>query len=143
MNELREAALKYAQEFGWRILPVDGKKPLIKSWPEAATTNPEEIKAWWHEWPEANVGVLTGEGLFVIDVDGKEGEASLGLLGPLPPTLECRTARGRHLYFLGDGPNTTGKLGPGLDTRGKGGFVVAPPSVHKETGVIYRWVEDA
>src|SRR5258708_23774545 len=99
-----EAALLYASR-GWRIVPVGGKIPLVKEWNSAASTDIDTIAAWFHEFPEANVGIATGErsGVFVLDVDGEAGEASLidleTTFGKLPQTYEVETSRGRHLYF--------------------------------------------
>ncbi len=76
---------------------------------------------------------------------GPEGEASLRALeeqyGPLPTTAGVRTPRGRHIYFRHEGdsiPNSTSKLGPGLDIRGDGGYAVGPWSTHP-SGVKYQW----
>lgn len=139
------AALDYAKE-GLPVLPVRdrGKAPLNRKGVHGATTSASKIKVWWKRWPNANIGLATGAGLFVLDIDGGEGEVALQGLeakhGPLPETLEVRTGRGRHLYFKGDQRlrNTGGKLGLKLDSRGVGGFVVAPPSVH-ESGDVYAF----
>src|SRR5262249_41150297 len=63
--------------------------------------------------------------------------------GPLPPTLVSTTGKGRHLWFRIDAPIpcSVGKIAPGLDIRGDGGYVAAPPSVHPN-GAIYRWTTD-
>lgn len=101
---------------------------------------------------ECNVGIATGPvaGLWVLDVDGEAGVASLEALvaahGPLPATVECRTGGGgRHLYFrYPEGRtvrNSVRKLGMGLDTRSEGGGVVAPPSLHL-SGNFYEWAPD-
>jgi hypothetical protein len=82
----------------------------------------------------------------VLDVDGPEGEKALEELvarrWPIPLTSEVRTGRaegGRHLYFLSAGwPCSASKLGPKLDTKGLGGYVILPPSVHP-TGSVYEW----
>src|SRR5262249_12553200 len=102
------------------------------------------------ELPAANIGVATGKpsGIFVVDVDGVDAEAELRKLeaqhGALPPTIEVITARGRHVYFkMPAAPirNSAGKLGPGLDIRATGGYVLAPPSIHP-TGRRYEWSVD-
>src|SRR5207248_3906466 len=114
-----------------------------------ATTNPAEASSWWRRWPEANVGVRTGavSGLVVIDVDARHGgAASLGHLlrrfGALPPGPRVRTGGGMHLYFRHPGEsiaNDVGRrLGPGIDVRGDGGYVIAPPSRHA-SGARYAW----
>jgi hypothetical protein len=107
-----------------------------------ATTEAAQIRRWWARWPQANVAIRTGEisGLVVLDVDpDHRGDASLaGLVsryGDLPPGRTIRTGSGgRHLYFAHPGRpvgNDTGRrLGHGLDVRGDGGYVIAPPSRH-------------
>ena len=141
------AAFEYARR-GWRVVPLNGKIPLIKEWTANASTDIDIIGAWFHEFPEANVGIATGEqsGVFVLDVDGEQGEVSLRdietTFGKLPETYEVETSRGRHLYFLQPTGTRTksqasGEIGAKLDVRGDGGQVVAPPSVHPETKKRY------
>lgn len=112
-----------------------------------ATKNFEQIEKWWEMWPSANIGLATGEisGVVVVDVDGEEGRKSLKALqgrhGILPPTLTARTGNGGHLFFRSGGhgfQNHTAIL-PGIDIRGDGGYVVAPPSVHV-SGKRYSWM---
>lgn len=143
-------ALEYAS-IGWRVFPCEprGKKPLIKDWPNAATTRPEAIEAWFSEWPDANIGIATGRGsgFFVIDVDGEQGSRSLNNLeseiGPLPETLEAMTGGGgRHLlqqYPKDREVRNKQSFRPGLDIRGEGGYIIAAPSIHPETGNRYEW----
>lgn len=149
MSNPLSAALGYAAR-GWRVLPVNGKIPIIRDWPAMATTVPEQIRTWWTRTPTANVGIATGplSRLLVLDVDpDKGGDDSLHNLeaqyGPLPLTIEVLTGGGgRHLYFQHPGrpvSNSAGKLGSGLDIRADGGQVVAPPSVHPVTGRCYEW----
>ena len=82
--------------------------------------------------------------MWILDVDGEDGEAALrGLqarLGALPRTREVITGGGRHLWFRYTGPipSTTRRIGAGLDTKGDGGYVIAPPSVHP-SGRRYAW----
>lgn len=129
-----------------------GKHPRTRRGLHDATLELAEIRRWWRRWPEANLAVRTGArpagaGVVVLDVDpGHGGEASLAALvaehGPLPATLEVATGGGgRHLWFAHPGatvPNSAGRLGPGLDVRGDGGYVVVPPSRHP-AGPRYRW----
>jgi archaellum biogenesis ATPase FlaH len=141
-----ERALHYASH-SWPVFPCQprGKRPLVQHGLKQATTDDATIKRWWTEWPNANIGVALTN-IVVVDVDGEKGEASLRALtsqhGELPLTLESKTARGRHFFFTvsaDDGiRNNAGKLGPGIDVRAQGGYVVVPPSQH-ETGAIYTW----
>lgn len=146
LSKLGQAALAYARK-GWPVFPCDvrGKKPLCDHGLKDATTDEETIGAWWKLWPNANIGHPTGERI-VLDVDGAEGEAALAALGaqhgPLPETLTARTGKGRHLYFSRNGTqirNSAGKLGPHLDIRGEGGYVILPPSIH-DSGTRYEWL---
>ena len=146
LSVLGQAALAYACK-GWPVFPCKqrGKEPLVRDWPNAATTNPERIRTWWNEHPTANIGHPTGKHV-VLDIDGEEGEAALELLekqhGPLPNTLTARTGKGRHLYFDANGTrirNSAGKLGPHLDVRGEGGYVILSPSIHP-SGKKYEWL---
>jgi putative DNA primase/helicase len=126
-----------------------GKHPRTPNGVKDATTDRTTIRAWWNRWSDANIGIATGHSsdIFVIDVDGDVGKASLEQLqaehGRLPKTVTVRTGKGRHRYFRCDGArvgNNVGKLGKGIDVRGDGGYVVAAGSVHV-TGARYRFVE--
>jgi hypothetical protein len=137
---LLEAALRLTRA-GYPVFPVIGKIPLKGvRWREDATTNEEQIRAWWEANPEANIGLPTGQasGFLVLDVDGEDGRTSLRHLqaehGPLPLTHMVITPRGKHLYYTWQPGlnNSAGKLGKGLDIRGEGGYVVVPPSKRPE-----------
>jgi hypothetical protein len=103
------------------------------------TRDPAQVQKWWWMEPDANVGVVCGDGLVVLDVDGPAGEAAVQDF-ELPVTPEVRSARGRHLYFTGTAGNLTAIL-PKCDVRGAGGLVVGAGSVHK-SGARYEWVVD-
>jgi KaiC/GvpD/RAD55 family RecA-like ATPase len=149
MTKLLSAALNYASR-GWRVHPLTGKKAVLQGWPSLGTTDTATITGWWAQYPAANVGIITGRqsNLFVLDVDpGKGGDNSLRELeaqyGPLPNTVEVLTGKdGRHFYFQYPGGvvgNSNSKLDPGLDIKTDGGYVVAPSSIHPETGRTYEW----
>jgi hypothetical protein len=149
--EALPAALTLAGR-GWLVFPLNGKVPRTGHGLKDATTNADQIRAWWRDWPEAGIGVVTGQAsdLLVLDVDPEHGgDDALHELerehGQLPQTVEVLTGGGgRHVYFRhpgGDYRNTAGRLGAGLDTRGDGGYVVAPPSRH-ESGRRYEWSVD-
>jgi hypothetical protein len=147
---MHAAALQLAQH-GLAVFPCQprGKEPACDTGLHAATTDAERINRWWCAVSDLNIGVATGmvSGIFVLDVDGDEGEASLRLLeqqhGALPPTIEAITGKGRHCYFCMRGSirNSAGQIAAGLDIRGDGGYVIAPPSVHP-SGRAYRWSVD-
>jgi P4 family phage/plasmid primase-like protien len=118
-----------------------------------ATTDRKQIRAWWRESPNANIGIATGReaGILVLDIDprndGKETLARLEKeLGPLPDTVTALTGGGgRHLIFKHPPfpvrKDTTGKVfGPGIDVLSDGGIMIATPSRHA-SGKRYRWVE--
>lgn len=140
-------AQSYAR-LGLRVFPLAprSKVPLTPRGFKDATDDVDQVRRWWAERPDANIGIACGEssGLFVVDVDGPAGEAALAWLeadwGSLPITAEVRTGKGRHVYLrhFPGARNTAGALGEGIDTRGEGGYVVAPPSVHPN-GSIYSW----
>jgi hypothetical protein len=116
---------------------------------KGATRDKAVIRSWFRDGQLVNIGIRTGpeSGLLVLDVDPRHaGNESLKNLGPLPDTATVETGGGgRHLHFTyPDGlniRNSAGKLGPGLDIRGAGGYVVAPPSLHVSGGV-YKWLRD-
>lgn len=139
----RTAALD-AAEHGLRVFPVrvkrDPKKPgkkkaeiLVKSWLKEATTDPDQIKKWWDQNPDAVPGMVVGD-FFVVDLDtgeGKDGSAAYAALGldPGDALFAVETpSGGQHLYF--ENPeklrNTQNDIASGIDTRGVGGFVFAP-----------------
>ncbi len=122
---------------------------MLRDWPTAASADPSTIRRWWAKAPAANVGIVTGHrsGLFVVDLDEHKAGYDWGDLPLLPGTVQQFTGGGgRQLFFaLPSGltlPNTTGRIGPGIDTRGEGGYVVAPPSMHP-SGRVYAWDVEA
>src|SRR4029077_2945703 len=107
-NSMLNAALEYAKE-GWPVLPLRGKVPRTKHGVKDATRDAAQIIAWWTRWPDANIGLATGQasGYLVLDVDiknGKRGDESLRKLesehGPLPKTRHSVTASGGSHYVL-------------------------------------------
>ena len=145
---LLKSALKYALTMGWKIIPLRGKVPLTKHGSSDGSSDPDQIRSWWKKWPNANIGIVTGENVFVLDVDTKTGgDLSLEQLehehGPLPDTLlQLTPTGGRHYVFLTpDFPvsNSQSMIAPGLDVRGTGGYIVAAPSLHPANGKCYIW----
>lgn len=149
--------LKKYQDRKWAIFPLQprDKLPITRdpkrygeSWISAASDK-KIIDKWFDEHPNANVGLATGQisGVFVLDVDGPDGEESLYKLqqrhGWLPNTAEVQTGNGRHLYWqsIPGIPCTVNAVAKGLDIRGDEGYVVAPPSIH-ENGRQYTWTRD-
>jgi hypothetical protein len=142
-SSITAAAADYAAR-GWRVFPLNGKVPLAGSNGCLGASSAPATVALWP--PGVNVGVATGGGLVVIDVDyrhgGDESLHELRRYGNLPLTVSAETGSGGEHIYLATGArirNSAGKLAAGLDVRGEGGYVVAPPSIHPETGHAYTW----
>jgi Bifunctional DNA primase/polymerase, N-terminal/Primase C terminal 1 (PriCT-1) len=143
--------LAAALEFVGRGLPVfplrpRSKVPATVDGFKAATLDAGQVAEWWERWPDANIGVPTGpvSGFVVLDVDERHGGLASfeKLRRQLPRTAQVLTGSGGfHYWFrqVGEVRNSAGLLGDGLDVRGIGGYVVAPPSVH-ESGNLYKWL---
>jgi len=153
------AALAYARH-GIPVLPVHtpvpgggcscgrrecdrpGKHPRLRHGLTEASTDPGRIEMWWARWPDANIGLRTGVLMDVADVDSAEGWHGLRHLlgGALPAGPQVRTGGGGwHFWFDPLGYGNRVRLLPGVDWRGTGGYVVAPPSLHAH-GSPYSWV---
>ena len=136
---------------GWSLLPLrsQDKRPLV-AWEPLQSSHPsaEQVADWFGRWPDANIGIVTGEisNLIVLDIDPKHGgDASLDRLerqfGQLPATIEVTTGGGgHHFYFAHHGGLIRSRTGlaQGVDLRGDGGYIVAPPSIHP-SGHPYLW----
>lgn len=163
-EKMLSACNEYIQ-FGFKLIPVTyqredgscscnkpncngvGKHPAIKGWQTNATNNIEEIKTWFLQDPFLNIGLLTGENLCVLDIDPRnDGDSSLkellDAIQEIPETPVVETGGGGlHFYFKNPKEDfkksKTGML-PGLDFKSIGGFIVAPPSLHK-SGKQYQF----
>jgi len=166
-SAMPKAALEYARN-GLRVFPchsiVDGrctcheakdckapgKHPRVAGGFKVATVHQSVLIGWWKQWPTANVAIRTGDtsGVFVVDVDPRNhGDGSLAELervnGSLPVTPMVSTGGGgRHFYYrLPEGRRLPSKLADGIDLKGHGGYVIAPPSSHI-LGGSYAWVPE-
>jgi hypothetical protein len=168
--DLPTAALEYAER-GWTVIPLHSsaahgcscrraecespaKHPRTAHGLKDASRDAETIREWWTRWPDANIGIATGQpsGVFVVDVDGEAGRASVAELKrqglTFPHTLTVITGRAggeTHFYYrMPPGVDVrndqSGKIGPHIDARGTGGFVVAAGSTHA-SGKVYHFVE--
>ncbi len=149
-----ETTLNVALDFlqrEWSIIPVGSDKRSLVNWKpyQDRSATPARVREWFENYPDAGIAIVTGEvsKLVVIGVDVRNGgRESFDQLqqqhGRLPQTVTVKTGGGgRHFYFQHPGVSvrpSAGKLGPGLDIRGDGGYVVAPPSRH-ESGTLYEW----
>ncbi|UQU63824.1 bifunctional DNA primase/polymerase [Couchioplanes caeruleus] len=154
-----DAALAYARH-GIPVLPVHhperdgacscgrpdcarpGKHPRLRHGLTDASTDPRRIEMWWSRWPDANVGLRTGIAMDVADVDSAAGWHGLRHLlgGAMPAGPQVRTGGGGwHFWFTPTGYGNRVHLLPGVDWRGAGGYVLAPPSRHAN-GTSYYWV---
>lgn len=122
-----------------------GKHPRTKNGVKDATLDARTLERWWQLWPDANIGIATGDGILVVDVDLAKGAdlsclAGLGL-DVLQRSLTVITGSGgRHYYVLCEEPlpNSANKLGDFIDTRGEGGYVVAPPSYNAHGRYLWK-----
>jgi hypothetical protein len=147
-------ALEYASDFALFVFPCDprNKRPLVSRGLHEATRDTETITRWWTQWPMAQIAVATGakSGIVVLDVDTKgevsgfEALAKLRAQEDLPAdAMSVRTpSGGRHYWFAWDKDrplaNSASAIGKGLDVRGEGGYVIAPPSL-KGLAQPYTW----
>lgn len=148
-----EAALELAA-LDWPVFPCvetpgeKAKSPYTKNGFHDASTDPELIKRWWEYKPNALIGVPVPPGCIVIDIDPRSGGSRESLetwVGVLPVTLTTWSGRndgGQHLWFYRPGGDLTGRKlkKMGIDIRDGGRhYVIAPPSLHPDTGQPYRW----
>lgn len=148
MAEFLKEALNYAKK-GFSVIPLlPGDKKAAVPWTEfqkrCATL--EEVAEWWIRWPNANIGLVTGRisDLLVVDLDKYKPEYDPKIELEHFDSLNTPTAEsprgGNHLYFkFTEGITIAAGLFPGVDIRGEGGYIVAPPSVNG-TGNPYKWI---
>lgn len=151
MSNGLESALALAQR-GFRVFPLqeNGTTPAIKDWPTRATTDPDRIKELWTdpigETLNYNPAIATGEGVLVLDFDCKDNKPGVSYLGvwdavgEVPESLRTTTpSGGKHLILAceSDVANSVGKLAPGVDIRGRHGYIVGPGSTTAKGS--YAW----
>lgn len=135
------------------VITLGEKTPLTPNGFKGATRFPRIIERWWSDWPDAAVGLPTGEktGFFALDIDNKPGGANgfdwLSEMeaehGPLPDTARVTSPNGGlHIYFkYVVGTRNRGALGAGVDIRSEGGYVLAAGST-MANGRSYKWETD-
>lgn len=170
-----KAAKIYAREFGWSVVPLHdvksgrcscgktacltpkckdklhchsaGKHPRIVDWVNNASKESAVIDQWIQKYPDANVGIATGDasGFFCLDIDPEHGgqetlDALIAEHGELPHTVRAITGSGGQHFLFKMIPglnNSASKIGEGIDTRGNGGQIVVAPSVSVKGP--YKW----
>lgn len=141
--EVRLRTVRELYRHGVRFIPLVGKvpRPGVKGFNRADYDHTLEESERWAR--EGNIGIVCGR-LIVLDIDELTPEVE-ALLDTLPNTVRATTGKGSHLYFLMPPGmalgNATGALPKGIDVRGAGGYVVAPGSVHPDTGKPYVWAD--
>lgn len=160
-----DAALDYAGR-GWPVVPLHyptsagcscragstckqiGKHPATHHGVDDATTDVRSIGRVWSQYPSLNVGIATGHGCDVLDLDDRVDAPSalmlalerhtpgVTLFDDDPPVV--RTGRGLHVFYAPTGFGNRARIVPGADWRGLGGYVVGPPSTHA-SGERYVW----
>jgi putative DNA primase/helicase len=166
----QDYAMFYATEKNWAVFPLapHDKLPLFPAAHEKgnpckgecgklghgfhdATKDAFTIAEWWSKYPDAGIGIATGDisDFFAVDVDpvhsGEETfKRHIATFGQLPKTITALTGSGGHHYLFKmpklDVRNTAGKLGIGIDTRGNGGYIATAPTIHP-CGTPYKWIE--
>jgi hypothetical protein len=126
------------------VCPDSGKHPRLRGWKRLASTDPAVAGEWWRRWPQANLGLATGRRFDVLDLDGEHGvealRAALSIAPAEHPGPVARTGGGGwHLLYAPTGLGNRVRLLSGMDWRGRGGLIVAPPSQHT-SGHRYTWV---
>jgi len=146
-TDMLAAALDYLAR-DYAIFPCKEKMPLTEHGFKDATRDEKQIREWWAKWPNAQIGLPTGNknSLFVLDEDSQQAQ-EYAKQWNLPETLTVETRPGRkQLWFLQpaglETKCSTEILAPKIDTRGDGGYVIAPPSIHHETRAPYRVIKD-
>ncbi|OOO22718.1 bifunctional DNA primase/polymerase [Agrobacterium pusense] len=149
----RSRAEEYVDQATGEIITLGEKTPLTPNGFKGATRFPRIIERWWSDWPDAAVGLPTGEktGFFALDIDNKPGGANgfdwltemEAEHGPLPDTARVKSPNGGlHIYFkYVVGTRNRGALGAGVDIRSEGGYVLAAGST-MANGRSYKWDTD-
>lgn len=139
MATILDSAVSYANA-DYRVIPLRGKIPRTAHGSHDATTDEQTIRAWWRQWPTADIG-LTLDGLVCVDIDPRNG-GSVSALPDFPATCIAKTGGGGWHYLFRAQPGSIypGKYGAGVDIKtGGGAYIVAAPSLHA-SGSRYEWI---
>ena len=140
---MKEIALEYLRKFGFNIIPVNKEKRPFIEWQKYQTERITQalIEEWWTTWPDANIGIVTGETseLIVIDADSEAGVEEIKKIAP-ELTATVKSPNGWHFYCNNINGTKIGnavRFIPDCDIRGQGGYIVAPPSINSK-GIKYQ-----
>ena len=156
--DIGSAAQQYTQ-WDWPVFPLGERrktpaipKPKGNGYKDA-TTDTARIEKWWTKHPTHNIGLATGHRFDVIDIDTKDSDGKpspLGVqsfmdlleTGDIPDVhgVAVTASGGMHLYVLATGRGNFAGVRAGIDYRGLGGYVVAPPSLLDGPGRTYTWL---
>jgi hypothetical protein len=159
--DIGSAAQEYTQ-WDWPVFPLAAmsKVPAIPKDKggtgfKQATTDTSRIERWWTKHPTHNIGLATGHRFDVIDIDTKDSDGKPSPAGvnsfmeameagdiPEVHAVAVTASGGMHLYVLPTGRGNYAGVRPGIDYRGLGGYVVAPPSVLTGVGRTYTWLTE-
>lgn len=137
-----DSAIRYASAC-FKVIPLRGKIPLCEHGAHDGTTDEATIRAWWTQWPDANIGLVL-DGLVVVDIDPRNG-GEVDSLPALPDTCFARTGGGgwHYLYKAQPGVRYGAKPTPGVDVKsGPGAYIVVEPSIHA-SGEKYCWLDES
>lgn len=151
MKSPTKVAVELTRELGWRVFPANpnNKKPLISGWQDKASNESDEVERLFARWPGSMIGIPTGSinGLTVVDIDvrdDKDGFRTIEQLGlqrlSIYPAVRTPSG-GVHLYISTGKDyysNSAGALGPGIDIRSQGGYVIGAGSVSVDGS--YEWI---
>ena len=142
-----DEVLELVQGDGPRVLPCKDKRSLIKDWPNKASNDPDQIRQWFTQYPDAQVAAVVPDHVLIFDIDIRNGgsqETLEAVTGPLPDSLTTISGRGdggKHVWVKHPGGEISARNLPrGVDLRKPGvHYVIIPPSLHNETGKPYQW----
>lgn len=143
--KLAAAAHWYAATCGWPVFPLrpGTKTPATPNGFRDATTDLDRIHRYWETNPQANIGIPTGRHFDVIDVDVPDGIPTYAALLNADIHIHGRavtSSGGVHLLVEPTGQGNTVRADPGIDYRGDGGYIVAPPSWLGRRGTSWTWM---
>ncbi len=144
INTKLDQALYYLEKLGWSVIPVGpDKKPLVewKLYQSQKATREQLIK--WYSKPNVNIGIITGKisNLVVIDIDPRH-DGTDEAFTEIKTVKSATGGGGWHYYFqYQEGIQNSAGVKPGIDIRGDGGYVIAPPSIHN-SGKSYDWINN-